>query len=292
MLPITYLFGVLARYAVANTVLLAYLANSDVGLGNVDNTADSAKSVKYATSAGSASSATKATQDSSSQTITSTYIKSLSVSGRTITFTRGNNTTGSITTQDTDTTYSVGTNTYSGTTKLYTTTGSNTDGTMTQKAISAYFPTDSKVISKDEKVQIRRSDDWVTFEGILKSTNRVAVALNENGIVIHKYNSSGEHLGWTQIGTFGMHGECRHQYVKYFDGTAGNNYVTATIDENKLTDRKLPQYPCVLATLQTTVTDFYITSADRVDDRTLKIYFNKAYSGSFVIAYQFTTYDK
>ena len=107
MLPITYLFGVLARYAVANTVLLAYLANGDVGLGNVDNTADSAKSVKYATSAGSASSATKATQDSSSQTITSTYIKSLSVSGRTITFTRGNNTTGTITTQDTDTTYSV-----------------------------------------------------------------------------------------------------------------------------------------------------------------------------------------
>lgn len=34
---------------------------SDVGLGNVDNTADSAKSVKYATSAGSASSASKAT---------------------------------------------------------------------------------------------------------------------------------------------------------------------------------------------------------------------------------------
>ena len=34
---------------------------SDVGLGNVDNTADSAKSVKYATSAGSASSALKAT---------------------------------------------------------------------------------------------------------------------------------------------------------------------------------------------------------------------------------------
>ena len=83
------------------------LGKGDVGLGNVDNTADSAKSVKYATSAGSAASATKATQDSSSQTITSTYIKSLSVSGRTITFTKGDNTTGSITTQDTNTTYSV-----------------------------------------------------------------------------------------------------------------------------------------------------------------------------------------
>jgi len=106
-----------------------------VGLGSVDNTADANKSVKYATSAGSASSATKATQDSSSQTITSTYIKGLSVSGKTITYTRGDNTTGTITTQDTNTTYSVGTSTYSGTTKLYTTTGSNTDGTMTQKVI-------------------------------------------------------------------------------------------------------------------------------------------------------------
>ena len=37
-------------------------SKSEVGLGNVDNTADSAKSVKYATSAGSASSASKATE--------------------------------------------------------------------------------------------------------------------------------------------------------------------------------------------------------------------------------------
>ena len=156
MLSIIYLFGVLARYAVANTMLLAYLANSDVGLGNVDNTADSAKNVRYANSAGSASSATKATQDSSNQTITSTYIKSLSVSGRTITYTRGDNTSGSITTQDTNTTYNVGTSTYSGTTKLYTTTGSNTDGTMTQKAItSTYSNIPSNVMHTYIGIEIR-----------------------------------------------------------------------------------------------------------------------------------------
>lgn len=72
---------------------------AEVGLGNVDNTADSAKSVKYATSAGSA------TNDSKSQAITG-YIRGLSVSGRTVTYTRGDGTTGSITTQDTNTTYS------------------------------------------------------------------------------------------------------------------------------------------------------------------------------------------
>ncbi len=52
-----------------------------------------------------AGSATKATQDSAGQQINTTYIKGLSVSGRTITYTRGDNTTGTITTQDTNTTY-------------------------------------------------------------------------------------------------------------------------------------------------------------------------------------------
>lgn len=98
------------------------LSKGTVGLGNVDNTADSAKSVKYATSAGSAStatsatkastadSATKATQDSAGQQINTTYIKGLSVNGRTVTYTRGDGTTGTITTQDTNTTYNALTN--------------------------------------------------------------------------------------------------------------------------------------------------------------------------------------
>lgn len=50
-------------------------------------------------------SATKATQDSAGQQINTTYIKGLSVSGRTVTYTRGDGTTGTITTQDTNTTY-------------------------------------------------------------------------------------------------------------------------------------------------------------------------------------------
>lgn len=52
---------VLAAPASANGVAtFRILTKSDVGLGSVDNTADSAKSVKYATSAGSAENATKA----------------------------------------------------------------------------------------------------------------------------------------------------------------------------------------------------------------------------------------
>lgn len=62
--------------------------------------------VNSAASADTAKSATKATQDGAGQQINTTYIKALSVNGRTITYTKGNGTTGTITTQDTNTTYS------------------------------------------------------------------------------------------------------------------------------------------------------------------------------------------
>lgn len=54
---------------------------------------------------GNADTATKAAKDSAGQQINTTYIKGLSVSGRTITYTKGDGTTGTITTQDT--TYSL-----------------------------------------------------------------------------------------------------------------------------------------------------------------------------------------
>lgn len=88
--------------------------SGNVSITRVDSaaSADTAKSATKATNAdkathaSTADSATKATQDSAGQQINSTYIKSLSVNGRTITYTRGDGTTGTITTQDTNTTYS------------------------------------------------------------------------------------------------------------------------------------------------------------------------------------------
>lgn len=50
--------------------------------------------------------AAKATADASGQNIANTYIKGLSVNGKVITYTKGDGSTGSITTQDTNTTYS------------------------------------------------------------------------------------------------------------------------------------------------------------------------------------------
>lgn len=49
------------------------ITKANIGLGNVDNTADANKTVKHAATADSATSATKATQDASGNVITSTY---------------------------------------------------------------------------------------------------------------------------------------------------------------------------------------------------------------------------
>jgi len=89
--------------------------------------------------------ADKATKDSKNQDISATYIKGLSANGRTVTYTKGDGTTGTITTQDTNTTYSTGTASTAGLTKLYTGAGSATDGTMTQLSIKTEL--DKKIVS-------------------------------------------------------------------------------------------------------------------------------------------------
>ena len=148
---------------------------SEVGLGNVDNTADATKSVKYAISAGSASSAAALTSNAGSSTqpvyfsggkpVACSYTlgKSVPADALFTDHTYGNmkgatssaaGSAGLVPAPNigeqlkflradgawvipTNTTYSVGTSSYLGTTKLYTETGSATDGTMTQNAITS-----------------------------------------------------------------------------------------------------------------------------------------------------------
>lgn len=147
---------------------------SEVGLGNVDNTADATKSVKYAISAGSASSAAALTSNAGSSTqpvyfsggkpVACSYTlgKSVPADALFTDHTYGNmkgatsSSAGSaglvpapnigdqlkfLRADGTwvippNNSYSVGTSSYSGITKLYTETGSATDGTMTQNAIT------------------------------------------------------------------------------------------------------------------------------------------------------------
>lgn len=73
----------------------------------------------------------------------------LSVDGQVVTYIKGDGSVHTIITQDTDTVYSLGTDEVTGLTKLYATTGSAEDGTMTQKAIKTEL--DKKVgVSVDD----------------------------------------------------------------------------------------------------------------------------------------------
>lgn len=62
-------------------------------------------------------------------------IIALSVDGTTVTYIKGDGSVHTFETQDTNTTYSLGTDSVTGLTKLYAATGNAEDGTMTQKAI-------------------------------------------------------------------------------------------------------------------------------------------------------------
>lgn len=80
----------------------------------------------------------------------------LSVDGTIVTYIKGDGSVHTFETQDTNTTYSLGTDEVTGLTKLYATTGSAEDGTMTQKAIKTEL--DKKV-----GVSIDASQDMLIF---------------------------------------------------------------------------------------------------------------------------------
>lgn len=150
------------------------VTKSQVGLGNVDNTSDANKSVKYATSAGSTTTATKATQDSTGQQINTTYIKSLSVSGKVITYAKGDGTTGTITTQDTNTTNTTGSTNTSSKIFLVGAT-SQAASPVTYSHDTAYVGTDGCLYSNSTRVvsevtqstepTIQKTGDYWIIEG-------------------------------------------------------------------------------------------------------------------------------
>ncbi len=70
------------------------------------DTAKSATNANKATHASTADSATKASQNASGHSLDNTIVKAISISGRTITVTKLDNSTYTLTTQDTNTTYS------------------------------------------------------------------------------------------------------------------------------------------------------------------------------------------
>lgn len=81
---------------------------------------------------------TRFNEKADADVVTTNYNESiigLSVDGQTVTYIKGDGSVHTFQTQDTNTTYSLATDEVTGLTKLYATTGSAEDGTMTQKAI-------------------------------------------------------------------------------------------------------------------------------------------------------------
>lgn len=186
---------------------------SEVGLGNVDNTADATKSVKYAISAGSASSAAALTSNAGSSTqpvyfsggkpVACSYTlgKSVPADALFTDHTYGNmkgatsssaGSAGLVPAPNigeqlkflradgawvipTNTTYSVGTSSYLGITKLYTETGSATDGTMTQNAIT------SALNGKSPTSHTHNYAGSSSSGGAANSANRLATARTVSG---------------------------------------------------------------------------------------------------------------
>ena len=114
----------------------------------------------------------------------------------------------------TDTTYTVGTTSYSGTTKLYTGTGSNTDGTITQKAITDTFLTnqDFEDYKNSEEVVEASDVSWNTASVIAKDSivtipddvlypyGMNAIIVSVDGVVLSK-GTHYEEVG-TTVGDF------------------------------------------------------------------------------------------
>ena len=141
---------------------------------------------------GNAATATKATKDSANQQINTTYIKGLSISGRTITYTKGDGTTGTITTQDTNTTY----------------------GNATTSAAG--------LMSKDDKAKldgITASADAVSFSRSLTSGTKVGtITINGTGTDLYAPTNTDTH--WTTGITAGATGTTSNSAT-----TNGNTFI-------------------------------------------------------------------
>ena len=95
--------------------------------------------------------------DDTADNMASNYDESiigLSIDGQTITYIKGDGSVHTMITQDTNTEYFLGTDETTGLTKLYATTGSAEDGTMTQKAIKTEL---------DKKVGVNVDDSQDTL---------------------------------------------------------------------------------------------------------------------------------
>ena len=136
---------------------------------------------------GNADTATKATGDKNGLDITN-YIKGLSVSGRTITYTKGDNTTGTITTQDTIYTLPVA--------------GTSSTGTLGGIRVGSGLSIDSTtgVLSATGG----GTADSVEWSGVLNKPTKVSYWTNDAGYTTNTGTITGVSVNGTSVATSGV----------------------------------------------------------------------------------------
>ena len=201
--------------------------------GNLDGKATSAEkadSAKIADSAkecsGNSASATKATQDGAGQQINTTYIKSLSVNGRTITYTKGNGATGTITTQDTNTTYSQ--------MKGSTTSANGSAGLVPAPATGAanrYLRCDGQwVVPPDTNTTYSKLSQFTNDPGFITKSGSCASATKAT------QDSAGQQINSTYIKSLSVNGRT----ITYTKGNGSTD--TITTQDTNTTYSKLSQF--------------------------------------------------
>ena len=160
--------------------------------------------------------------------------------------------------------------------------------------INICAPDDKNLYSKDKKLNIRHSDDYLTIESKLKNYG-VKIFLSETQLGIQKTDLSGNVLTQGIIRGFGGNvSPARYSDVKYFSSTwNGTSFVTLNIQSDLgLSDFILPPYPAIIATVNTNIGGFYVESCQRNSDTDIAIIFNKACSVPFILAISFSYVSK
>ncbi len=273
--------GLIYSYDASKNVTFPANVTANTFIGSLTGNATSAtkaSTATYATSAGSASKATSATSatyattaskagtatvDSGGLNINQNYIKGLSVSGKVITYTKGNGTTGSITTQDTNTTYSNykgATTAASGTAGLVpaATTATRTsflrgDGTWAVPSNTTYSNATTAtagLLSANDKSKldaITASADAVSFSRSLTSGTKVGtITINGTGTDLYAPTNTDTHyttglkIGASSTATANAAATNGNVYLNVLDNTTirdshkitGSGSVTVTSDAN------------------------------------------------------------
>ena len=130
-----------------------------------------------------------------------------------------------------------------------------------------------------------------SIQSTLISALPAATKVSDTDIVVLENGSTTQKITIAQLkealGIYALNTNLgqRVQVVHYFSGTYNStSFVGPKLSEMGITGKKLCTYPAIIATVNTNVGNFYVESAIRNSDDQITVIFNRAYSGSFILA--------